>query len=86
MADEKDRYGEKIHDRGKVHEDQWARDQDQKLLDKLRQIPPAQLHCPQCNRALVAQVDGGLDLMSCSEGHGAWIDQAALKPLLMRLK
>ncbi len=37
MADEKDRFGEKIHQSEKALEDQWARQQDAELLEKIRQ-------------------------------------------------
>jgi universal stress protein A len=36
-ADEKDRFGEKIHDLEKAREDQWAAERDRELLAKLRE-------------------------------------------------
>jgi len=37
MADEKDRFGEKIHQSEKAREDQWARQQDAELLENPRE-------------------------------------------------
>jgi hypothetical protein len=37
MVSEKDVFHQKLHDAEKAREDQWARDRDQKLLEKLRE-------------------------------------------------
>jgi hypothetical protein len=37
MSDEKDRFGDKLHEVEKAREDQWAADHDRQLIDKLRQ-------------------------------------------------
>lgn len=86
MADEKDRFGDKLHDVEKAREDQWAREQDQKLLEKLRQKPQAEMHCPQCSSKLTARVASGLAMMACERGHGAWLDHEAVEALMKRLK
>ena len=84
MADEKDRYGEKLHDKAKVHADQWARQQDAELLEKLRNKATTAMHCPKCNSALVDEVQGGIHLQACPNHDGAWLDAAALKNLLKK--
>ncbi|MGH7988489.1 MAG: hypothetical protein ACRD4Q_10500 [Candidatus Acidiferrales bacterium] len=46
MDDSKDRMGDKLHDLEKAREEQWARERDKELLEKLRQkgktppVPP----------------------------------------------
>jgi hypothetical protein len=86
MADEKDRYGDKMHDREKAHEDQWARDQDQRLLEKLRQKPPVEMLCPQCHSQLVASAGAPFAMLGCPNAHGAWLDHQTLEALLKRLQ
>jgi hypothetical protein len=82
MDDQKDRFGEKIRDLEKVREDQWAREQDRALLEKMRVRQDAALHCPRCGSELVAQAGGALTMMACPDGHGAWLDGAALQRLV----
>jgi hypothetical protein len=79
MSDEKDRWGEKIHDLEKVREDQWARDRDRLLLEKMRARQSASLHCPHCNTELKPGDSGEPLTMVCPDGHGAWLEGAALE-------
>jgi|HubBroStandDraft_6_1064221.scaffolds.fasta_scaffold2758503_1 hypothetical protein len=85
MADEKDRFGEKLHDKAKVHADQWARQQDAELLEKIRQKGLAAMHCPRCNSALVDKVHNGVHLMECPNNEGAWLEPKALETFLASL-
>ena len=84
MADEKDRFGEKIRDSEKAREDQWARQHDAELLEKIRQKAPATLHCPRCGNALVDEVKGGIHLLACPQNDGAWIEASVLENLLKK--
>lgn len=81
MVDEKDRLGDKFHDVEKAREDQWAREQDRQLIEKMRLKQRAELHCPQCQQKLVAKAADGITMMSCPTGHGAWLDKEALENL-----
>lgn len=45
MDDEKDRFGDKLRDVEKAREDQWALEEDRKLIEKLRERVRAGL-CP----------------------------------------
>jgi ribosomal protein L37AE/L43A len=81
MVDEKDRLGDKFHDVEKAREDQWAREQDQRLIEKMRLKQNAELHCPQCQEKLVAKAADGVAMMSCPSNHGAWLDKEALDKL-----
>ena len=86
MADDnKDRLGGKLHDAEAARENQWARQRDEELLEKMR----ARLHkhvCPDCKQFLVAKIENGVHLHACPDGHGAWLDAPALKTLLKEHK
>jgi hypothetical protein len=81
MVDEKDRLGDKFHDVEKAREDQWAREQDQRLIEKMRVKQKTELHCPLCQEKLVGKAADGVAMMACPTGHGAWLDQEALEKL-----
>jgi hypothetical protein len=84
MVDEKDRFGEKIHESEKAREDQWARQQDAALLEKIRQRAAAAIHCPRCGKALIDKVQDGVHLLACPQNEGAWIDASVLENLLKK--
>jgi hypothetical protein len=80
MDDQKDRFGEKMRDLEKAREDQWAREQDLALIEKMRARQRG-LQCPRCAAALVSQSRDGLMITACPNGHGAWLEAAALDRL-----
>ena len=85
MADEKDRLGSKLHDVEAARENQWARQRDEELLEKMR----LRLHhhaCPHCKQFLVAKTQNGVPLHACPDGHGAWLDAPTLKTVLKEQK
>ena len=84
MADEKDRFGEKLHQSEKAREDQWARQRDAELLEKIRQKGITSMHCPRCGSVLEDQVQGGVHMLACPKYDGAWIEASALENLLKR--
>ena len=86
MEDQKDRFGDKLRDLEKVREDQWAREQDQALIEKMRARQHTELHCPRCAAPLVVQPGGEVAAMACPNGHGAWLEPAALERLSARVK
>lgn len=81
MADEKDRLGNKLHDVEKAREDQWARQRDAELVEKMRKRL-SQTACPNCKQFLVATTEAGVQMHACPAGHGAWLDETALKAVL----
>ncbi|HKV55860.1 MAG TPA: zf-TFIIB domain-containing protein [Candidatus Binataceae bacterium] len=81
MSDEKDRFGDKIHELEKARENEWAREQDRQLLEKMKARQSAALHCPQCNAGLTERSGGDLTIMACPNGHGAWLQGDALAKL-----
>ncbi len=81
MADEKDRFGDKIRESEKAREDQWARQQDAELMEKMRQKTSARLHCPKCSSELVEETLGGVHVLACPNNDGAWLDASALQSI-----
>ena len=81
MDDQRDRFGDKIHELEKAREDQWAREQDRALLEKMRTRQQPVLNCPRCEAQLISRPGAGLTLMACPNGHGAWVEGAALERL-----
>jgi hypothetical protein len=86
MADEKDRMGDKIRDAERAREDQWARQQDAELLEKIRTKSPESMHCPKCGKVLVPRHHETLHLLGCPDDDGVWIENAAFEILLRNSK
>ncbi len=84
-ADNKDRLGNKIHDVEAAREDQWARQRDAELVEKMRERL-SHIACPHCKQFLVAKTEGGVQMLACPKGDGAWLDTAALKAVLKEHK
>jgi hypothetical protein len=84
--DEKDRWGQKVHDVERAREDQWARERDRLLLEKLRSRKSASLRCPRCNAELQLGIADEPFAMMCPDGHGAWFEGPALEHLMQRYK
>lgn len=83
MNDEKDRFGDKLRDVEKAREDQWAFEEDRKLIEKLRErVRAGDLLCPRCHKPLVAQARAGLTILACPGGEGAWLDKSGLDRVL----
>lgn len=86
MSDEKDRLGKTLHDAAMARENQWARQRDEEILERLRLKYKKAIKCPQCGKTLDARVAIGLGGMACPDHHGAWADQETLNQLAFRLK
>ncbi len=86
MADEKDRLGDKLRDVEAAREEQWARQHDAELLEKLRTKEQTPLLCPRCKKPLVVEETGGGEILACPGGDGAWLDASTLKALLKARK
>ena len=80
-GDNKDRLGNKIQDAGAAREDQWARQRDAELIEKMRGRLP-KMACPHCKQSLVAKTESGVHTQSCPSGHGAWLEAPQLKAVL----
>jgi Transcription factor zinc-finger len=84
-GDGKDRMGNKLRDVEAAREDQWARQRDAELIEKMRKRV-SQTACPHCKELLVAKTERGVQMHACPTGHGAWLDAAALKSVLKEKK
>jgi len=84
-GDNKDRLGSKLHDVEAAREDQWARQRDASLIEKMRERL-SKTACPHCKQLLVAKTEAGVAMHVCRAGHGAWLDAAALKVVLKEHK
>jgi hypothetical protein len=82
MADEKDRLGEKLRDLEAAREDQWARQHDAELIEKMRVKEQSSLPCPHCNKLLVVKKTDGLEILACPDNEGAWLDAPVLMAVL----
>jgi Transcription factor zinc-finger len=80
-SEEKNRLGDKFKDVEAAREDQWARQRDAELLDQMRSRM-AHVACPHCKEYLEAKDNGGIHMMICPKGDGAWLDQKALTTLM----
>ncbi len=81
MADEKDRLGGKLRDVEAARENQWARQRDEELIEKMRKRL-SKTACPHCKEFLVPRTEAGVQIHACPAGHGAWLDESALKAVL----
>ena len=79
-GDNKDRLGNKLHDVEAAREDQWARQRDADLIEKMRERL-RKTACPHCKQFLVEKIEFGVTMHVCPEGHGAWLDAPALKAM-----
>ena len=86
MADQKDRLGDKLHHAERAREDQWARQRDEEIIERLRRKYVKPIHCPQCDKNLDARVAIGVGGMACPFHDGAWGDAEALRQIVARLK
>ena len=84
-GDNKDRLGNKLHDVEAAREDQWARQRDEEIIERLRKKYVKAINCPQCGDRLDAEVAVGLGGMACPRHHGAWLDAEALEQFRARL-
>jgi hypothetical protein len=82
MEDDRDRFGDKLHELEKARENQWAREHDQRLLEKLRHQHNVDVHCIECNTKLVARAIRGVAVMICPSEHGGWLDGEALRQFI----
>jgi len=81
----KDRLGSKIRDVEAAREDQWARQNDTELIEKMRKRLE-HIACPHCKEFLVARTEAGVIMLACPKGDGAWLDASALKTVLKQRK
>lgn len=94
MSDEKDRFGDKLHDVEKAREDQYFAERDRALLQKLKTEQSgkeeqhlrelARMRCPKCGERLttVNHLDVAVD--ECPACQGMWLEKGELEQIARR--
>ena len=82
MSDEKDRFGDKLHDKEKAEEDRYFAELSKRQLERLRQMHAAATApaatCPRCGSALEILQHNGVAADGCPKGCGVWFDRGEL--------
>lgn len=95
MSDgEKDRFGDKLRQVEKAHEDKFFAERDRELLKKLKAQAGAQeqeavrelaqARCPRCGERLATRTHLDVEIDECPGGHGIWLDAGELEKLTSR--
>src|SRR5260370_9462156 len=86
MSDEKDRFGDKLHQAEMARENQWARQRDAEIIERLRRKYVKPVNCPQCGERLDTRVAIGVGGMACPSHPVAWADRERLDQVCRRLE
>ncbi len=87
MTDEKDRLGDKLHQKEKAEEDRFFAERDRELLARLqshKDPAAAALSCPRCAKPLVAVSYQDVTVDQCPACGGVWLDRGELEALAPR--
>jgi uncharacterized protein len=90
MADERDRFGEKIRDKEKGQEQTYFAQRDQELLDRMRRQKEEEarahvaMHCPRCGKELQERVEHAIRIDEWPGCGGLWLDKGELEHLAKR--
>lgn len=94
MAEEKDRYGDKLHDAERAREDKYFGERDRELLNKLRTNVAgkddaearlaAHMRCPKDGERLASRTHVGITVDECPACGGTWLDKGELEKLAQR--
>jgi hypothetical protein len=94
MADEKDRFGDKLRQKEKADEDRYFAARDTALLEKLKQEKDAareediralaRMRCPKDGERLVTMQHHGVTVEECPTCHGVWLDKGEIQHLASR--
>lgn len=93
-SDEKDRFGDKLREVERAREDQFFKQRDQELIEKLREKKEetvetearkaAHGRCPKCGAQLQRRELHGVEVDECPGCGGIWLDQGELEELARR--
>jgi hypothetical protein len=94
MANEKDRFGDKLRDAERGREDQYFAERDRELIAKLKEgqetgvetalRTEARGRCPRDGAALIAKKLHGVAIDECPTCNGMWLDAGEWKVLADR--
>ena len=92
MADDKDRFGDKLHDKERGEENRYFGARDQAVLEKLKQQKAGALEqaaskrCPKDATALAAIDHHGVMVEECPRCGGLWLNKGELETVAKREK
>jgi len=92
MADDKDRFGDKLRDKERAEEDLYFNRRDEALLEKMRQqkagatVATGTMRCPKDGAALVAVDHHGVSVEECPTCGGMWLNKGELETVAKREK
>lgn len=91
MAEEKDRFGDKLRQKEKAEEDRYFAEIDRKRLAKLREQESdeqeqtirdiAKDRCPKCGVRLEARKVAQVEVDECPQCQGMWLDKGEMEAL-----
>ena len=88
MVEEKDRFGDKLRDKERAHEDQYFAKRDRELIEKLRKEKEAEKvklggsgNCPKCTTPLKGRDVRGILVDECPSCGGVWVERGELEAL-----
>jgi hypothetical protein len=90
MADtERDRFGEKLRDKQKGHEETYFGRRDRELLEKLRAerrraAATGPMRCPRCQAELVERIQHDVSVDECPSCGGIWLDKGEFEHIARR--
>lgn len=94
MADEKDRLGAKLRDKGKGEEDRYFAEREKAALERLRKGLTAEQQadvrevvlgrCPRDSERLETVQHTGVQIDRCPKCEGVWLDKGELETIAQR--
>jgi hypothetical protein len=94
MADEKDRFGDKLRDVEKGREDQYFAERDRELLrrakaegsgqNELQLNEVTRMRCPKCGERLATVQHLDVTVDECPACRGMWLDKGELEQVARR--
>jgi hypothetical protein len=94
VADEKDRFGDKLRDAERGREDQYFAQRDRELIAKLKHTKEGQeeavlkqaahMRCPKCGSRLRVSTRHAITVDACDGCGGIWLDRGELERLAAR--
>ena len=91
MVEDRDRFGEKLHERERAEEDHYFAARDRELIAKLKHArkeedastnQPLGMRCPKCGEPLRPEKRHDVMVDSCDACKGAWLDHGDLERIV----
>jgi len=82
---DKDRLGDKLHDKGKAAEDLFIAEQERLRLERIKAQAAAAASngiCPKDRTVLVPSQEHGVKVETCPKCRGIWLDAGELEAIL----